>query len=43
VHGFEQGDAPGGEGDVAVALKPDFGVDVDWCGSSGHSVMRTLA
>ena len=43
VNGFEQGDTPGGEGDAAVALEPDLGVDVDWCRVSAHSVMRTLA
>ena len=40
---FEQGDAPGGEGDVAVALEPNLGMDVDWCGPWGHGVMRNLA
>ena len=43
VDGFEQGDAPGGEGDPAVALEPDLGMDVDWCGSVEACVMRTLA
>ena len=43
VDSFKQGDAPGGERDVAVALEPDFGMDVDRCGPSGHGVMRKLA